>query len=96
MHRIEIHHEAEQEIRAAAQYYEEKLRGLGNQFLDEIDDGLAQIRKFPMAWSLYEGEYRRYLLKRFPYGIIYRIGSDSIFIIAVAHLHRKPGYWKLR
>ena len=70
--------------------------GLGDAFLDEIESGLAQIKKFPMAWSVYEADYRRYLLKRFPYGVIYRIELDTIYIIAAAHLHRNPGYWKTR
>lgn len=49
-----------------------------------------------MAWPVYEEEYRRYLLNHFPYGLIYRIDSELIFIIAVTHLQRKPGYWKTR
>lgn len=38
--------------------------------------------------------YRRLVLKRFPFNIIYRILSDEIRVIAVAHQNRKPGYWK--
>ncbi|MFQ5707330.1 MAG: type II toxin-antitoxin system RelE/ParE family toxin [bacterium] len=96
MHRIEIHHEAEKEIRAASQYYEKRVRGLGDQFLREIEDGFAQIQEFPMAWPVYQGESRRYSLKRFPYGLVYRIESESIIILAVTHLHQKPGYWQSR
>jgi mRNA-degrading endonuclease RelE of RelBE toxin-antitoxin system len=96
MYQIEFHGEADQELKAASQYYEEKLEGLGDEFLTEIEDGLMKIHQFPLAWPIYEGEYRRYILKRFPYGLIYRIETEKIFIIAVCHLHRKPGYWRDR
>ena len=96
MYRIEFHHDADEEMKAAAAYYEERVKGLGSDFLDEIEQGLSRILQFPLGWSFYEGEYRRYFLKRFPYSMIYRIENEKIFIIAVAHLHRKPGYWKNR
>ncbi|MFQ5900996.1 MAG: type II toxin-antitoxin system RelE/ParE family toxin [Thermodesulfobacteriota bacterium] len=83
-------------MKAASRYYEERARGLGVEFLDEIEEGLTRIQQFPKAWSIYEGEYRRYILRRFPYGLIYRIESEKIFIIAVNHLNRRPGYWKNR
>ncbi len=96
MLKVIIHNKAIEEINSASRYYEEQVEGLGNQFLDDINDGLTWIRKFPYTWPVYEGEYKRYLLKRFPYGLVYRIDIDSILIIAVTHLHRKPGYWKYR
>jgi mRNA-degrading endonuclease RelE of RelBE toxin-antitoxin system len=96
MYEIVFHTDAAEEMQAAAAYYEERVSGLGDEFLDEIEQGLHRIRQFPLLWSIYEGEYRRYLLKRFPYGLIYRLTPDRIFIIAVAHLHREPGYWKTR
>ena len=96
MYEIEFHYAADEEMKTSIVYYEEQAAGLGNDFLDEIEQGLHRIRQFPLLWTIYEGEYRRYLFKRFPYGLIYRIENEKIFIIAVAHLHRKPGYWKYR
>lgn len=96
MDEIEFHTEAVEEMGNAAAYYEAQRQGLGNEFLDEIEQGLHRNRRFPQFWSVYEGEYRRYLLKRFPYGLIYRIDQNRGFIIAVAYLHRKPDYWKKR
>jgi plasmid stabilization system protein ParE len=96
MQEIAFHTDAAEEMQAAAAYYEAQDRGLGDAFLDEIEQGLRRIQQFPRLWTVYEGEYRRFLLKRFPYGLIYRIDEERIFIIAVAHLHRKPGYWRDR
>ncbi len=73
----------------ATAYYEE--RALGSDFLDDVEHGVHRIQQFPYFWATYEGEYRRHLLRRFPYGLIYRVGSEKIFIVAVAHLRRKPG-----
>jgi plasmid stabilization system protein ParE len=83
-------------MRVAAAYYEAQEPGLGDAFLDDIEQALSSIQQFPQLWSVYNGEYRRYLLKRFPYGLVYRIDEARILIVAVAHLHRKPGYWKDR
>ncbi|MBI4583418.1 MAG: type II toxin-antitoxin system RelE/ParE family toxin [Planctomycetes bacterium] len=96
MQKVDIHPDAKLEIEETASYYQEHADGLGMEFLDELKEGFNQILKFPWAYGILEGEFRRYLLKRFPYGIVYRIGEESIFIISVGHLHRKPGYWKNR
>ncbi|MDA1142511.1 MAG: type II toxin-antitoxin system RelE/ParE family toxin [Planctomycetota bacterium] len=96
MYEIEIHDDADAEMRSAASYYEERVHGLGEDFLDEVEHGLNRIGEFPLLWSPYEKEYRRYLLKRFPYGLIYRTEGETIYIIAVAHVRRKPGYWRGR
>ena len=95
MHQIEFHDEAENELNAAAQYYEEREQGLGDEFLREAEEGMSRIQKLPLAWPIYEDPYRRYLLKRFPYSLVYRIGHESIFIIAVAHLHREQDTGKV-
>jgi hypothetical protein len=47
-------------------------------------------------WPPYEGDTRRYLLKRFPFAVIYLTSEKKIQIVAVAHCKRKPGYWKER
>lgn len=49
-----------------------------------------------MTWPIVEGELRRRLVRRFPFGILYRIDPEEIVIIAIAHLHRKLGYWRKR
>jgi toxin ParE1/3/4 len=39
---------------------------------------------------------RAYLLRRFPYIVAYRIAEHRVEVLAVAHGHRKPGYWSDR
>jgi len=90
---IVIHEEAEEEIKASAAYYESVRAGLGENFLRELADGFGQIQRHPLAWGVLEDEFRRYLMPRFPYGVVYRIEEDLIYVLAVMHLHRKPSYW---
>lgn len=46
----------------------------------------------PQAQAEFE-DVRRVVLKRFPYKLLYSVETDHLYVIAVAHQHRKPGYW---
>lgn len=96
MRDVVFHVDATAEMQAAAAYYEEQTGGLGEDFLDEIEHCLHRIEQFPQLWSIYDGEFRRCLLRRFPCGLIYRHARRRIFIIAVSHLKQEPGYWRNR
>lgn len=43
-----------------------------------------------------EPDIRRFVLRKFPYSIIYSIEPDCVMILAVAHQRREPGYWRER
>lgn len=91
-----FHPDAETEFNAAIDYYEEIEKGLGYDFAVEVYTTLERIIAFPKAWLAVDGEIRRALVRRFPYGILYAEEKDKIYIVAVMHLHRDPEYWKLR
>jgi plasmid stabilization system protein ParE len=91
-----FHPEAETEFYEAIGYYEERQRGLGCDFSIEVYATIQRILDFPSAWPVLEHEIRRCLTHRFPYGVLYTIEPDRIFILAVMHLHRDPDYWKHR
>ncbi len=80
----------------AAELYEGRVPGLGLAFLSELEEGIRRISRAPNRWPVLSGAVRRYLLKRFPYGILYTADDGGILILAVMHLHRRPGYWKDR
>jgi plasmid stabilization system protein ParE len=88
--------EAEQEMIEAALYYQSLSSGLGDDYLDEVERSVRSIASSPQTWPILEGNLRRRLIKRFPFAVLYRIEQDKILIIAVAHLRKKPGYWKNR
>ena len=87
---------AQAELEEAAAWYETQRTGLSAEFLDEFDKGIRLISEHPKAWKPVGRRVRQYRLNRFPYGIIYQLREDEIFVVAVAHLHRRPGYWRRR
>jgi plasmid stabilization system protein ParE len=91
-----FHPEARAEFLSAVDYYESCGLGLGYDFAAEVRSTVETIRGFPRAWPVLEGDIRRSQIRRFPYGIIYTVEDDVIFILAVMHLHREPEYWKHR
>jgi len=91
-----FHPDAELEFNEAVDYYEGVESGLGLDFSIEIANAIARITAFPKAWPVIEDGIRRALVKRFPYGVLYSEEQEKIYIVAVMHLHRNPGYWKQR
>lgn len=87
---------ARRELQEAAIYLEAEEAGLGIRFLDAVSVARKQILVAPLAWHPLGHGLRRCHLKRFRYGLIYRIRGQSVEIIAVAHDSRRPGYWKSR
>jgi len=94
--RIVSHPEADQELEAAALWYEERQPGLGDDFLDEFTTTLRRIAAEPERWRKIRGENRKLNFNRFPYAIIYSVGTDALFLKAVMHLHRRPFFWQDR
>ena len=88
--------EARVELWEAALYYERRETGLGTAFLDEVGRALNDLLLDPLRWRKSSGQFRRCLLKRFPYAIIYTVENDQVSLFAFAHLHRRPGYWRSR
>ncbi len=88
--------EAESEFLDAVAYYEDCSRGLGKRFRLMVELYIKRIREVPLMYRLYHHPFRRCLLPKFPYCVIYTIEPDHIRIIAIAHLQRKPGYWMNR
>lgn len=65
-------------------------------FLATIENAVARIRRHPRSGPLVLGSIRRLSVRPFPYGVIYRIEEDRIFILAIAHDKRRPRYWAKR
>ena len=84
------------ELEEVFDYLNLQQRGLGSEFLDEAERAVAEIGASPHRWPELEPGVRRYRLRRFEYGLVYRIRSDHIEIIAIMHLARRPGYWRDR
>ena len=87
---------AEDEMHAASHYYEDCQIGLGNRFLDEVLLTGQRIAENPEAWPIISGRIRRCLMNRFPFGMLFRVEAERIYVLAVMHLRREPNYWQKR
>lgn len=93
---VELDPRAEEEARAAFLWYLERSERAAAAFEREIESAVSQIGDAPTIYPFVEGELRRFLLDRFPYAILYAVSATNVRVVAVAHLHRKPGYWRNR
>jgi toxin ParE1/3/4 len=98
---IRFDHEASDELEAAVLWYERQRPGLGEEFLQSVDEAIHRIQAFPEIGGLhphipYEFGVRRLLVRRFPYTVVYLELRDEIRVLAIAHLKRRPGYWTER
>lgn len=93
---IKLHSEARKEFFESSEYYEGQVVGLGDEFIDEVEKVLEVIEQQPSSGTKITKTERRFLVSRFPYGIIYTVEDNLITIFAVMNLRRKPGYWKPR
>lgn len=94
--RVVFEREAEQEMLEAAKYYEGHVTGLGLDFLDEVEAALSAIAENPLRSAYYNRPVRSIKLARFPYRLLFVVERACVVIVAVMHLHRRPGYWKRR
>ncbi|SDR63096.1 hypothetical protein SAMN05519103_08248 [Rhizobiales bacterium GAS113] len=85
---------AQAELDEAIAWYGAQAPGLGQVFFADIIKALGRIERYPHTWPPLTPDLRRCRLMRFPYGIIYE--PDELLVIAVAHLHRAPLYWRDR
>ncbi len=96
MKRVRFHPDAEAEFTAAAEFYEAQAPGLGLEFMSRVRHASRTIAAHPQIGRRLSRRLRRFLVHRFPYGLLYQVEQDHVFIVAVMHLHRRPGYWKDR
>lgn len=87
---------AREELNEAASFYEARVPGLGAAFLDDVDRSIDILCGSPRIGTAAGRAFRRVLLRRFPYSIIYALRSEEIVIVAIAHQRKRPGYWRRR
>lgn len=84
---------AQRELDDAVAWYEQQAGDLGRGFLAEVHRAIRRVAAFPTSSQEISPGLRRCLIARFPYGLLYGIEGDTVVVIAVAHLHRRPRYW---
>jgi plasmid stabilization system protein ParE len=92
---VEFHPEAASDYYAALAWYRDRSINAARRFEAEFVRSMEQIQNAPERWPEYNSDCRRFLLHQFPFQIVYRPGR-TILVVAVAHTHRRPEYWKER
>ncbi len=80
----------------AVEYYEKKLKGLGNCFYNQLLESLNEIQSNPFHFSYIKEPVRRHLISKFPYKIYYIISNDTIFILGISHTKRSNAFVRKR
>jgi plasmid stabilization system protein ParE len=93
---VEVHPEAILEAQGAYRWYRARNDVAAEAFLAELDRAIELISESPMRWPSHLHGTRHFLLRRFPFGVVYREVGETLQIVAVAHGRRRPGYWKDR
>ena len=92
-----LHPEAENDLRDAAEFYREHADAtLSQALLAEFEHAMRLLREHPQLDALWRNNMRRYVMRRFPYSVIYSINGEEVHIFAVAHHSRRPGFWRHR
>jgi plasmid stabilization system protein ParE len=87
---------ARHELDEAHEWYEIQVAGLGGKLIEELWVAIRRIMIFPESCEEVAEGVRKCLIRRFPYMLIYSLDQTEILVLAVAHQHRKPLYWKKR
>lgn len=91
---LRLHPDAEAEVEEAADFYEGRRPGLGEEFRAEIEEAVARVRATPTAFAPYKRTgCRRFLVDRFGYGVYFTDVDGVLWVVAVANQRRRPDYW---
>jgi len=90
---VEFHPLAADEAVAAERWYRERNEKAAARFQRELDRIVELIAERPETAPPYIGNSRRFLLRRFPFFVVYRVYDGHVQVVAVAHARRRPGYW---
>jgi toxin ParE1/3/4 len=88
--RLIVRPDAEADIAAGYDWYEEQREGLGREFVEEVSTAIAAVQSEPQRFPAIFRNLRRALVHRFPYGIFFVVRSDAVVVVAAMHLARDP------
>ncbi len=94
--KVHLRPEAEADIEDVAIWYDGQRKGLGQEFLDDVLVALDTISENPNIYPVVCRQTRRAIVRRFPFGIFYRVDEGAVVVLAVMHGSRHPRRWKKR
>lgn len=94
--RVSFSPEADDDIAEAYGWYEQREPGLGEEFLRSVEACLSTLRRHPLLYPVAVDEFRRALVRRFPFEIFYEVTKNEITIYSVFHCSQDPQKWRNR
>jgi toxin ParE1/3/4 len=91
-----LRREAEQDIKAAYEWYEEQRLNLGKEFVNEVESKLEEVDEHPDLYATIYRNVRRALCKRFPYSVYFLKSENDVVVVGVLHQRRNPAVWQTR
>lgn len=88
--------EVQEEVNEAYNWYEKQKSGLGDEFLDSVEQTLNRVSSMPKSYQVVYRDVRRAVVKRFPYAVYYRVISSRVIVTAIFHARRDPKLWQTR
>ncbi|MCB1158839.1 MAG: type II toxin-antitoxin system RelE/ParE family toxin [Leptospiraceae bacterium] len=85
-----LRREAKEELVSAAEWYENKQPGLGEEFYNEALEKIEKISNKPNSYSTFFKNFRKASLEKFPYWIVYIVQSPIVLVLSVWHKKRDP------
>ncbi len=96
MAEVWFHPEARAEYDAAFAWYQARSPRAADRFEAEVEHALELVAADSAMFPMYDDEHRFAMVRRFPYSLVDQVPPDGIYVVAVAHSRRRPGYWLRR
>ena len=88
--------DASDDVASAYEWYEDRAPGLGEDFLRCVEACVLTIQRHPQAYRVAVDDFRRALIRRFPYEIVYETSASTIVVYAIFHCSQDPRKWRRR
>jgi plasmid stabilization system protein ParE len=92
--RVEFSTRAAADVDEVLQWYASKSLSAAEGYLQAVEHAVAVVSDGPEIWPAFEAGTQRYVSRRYPFSLIYRVYSDYILVVAVAPHRKRPGYWQ--
>jgi toxin ParE1/3/4 len=96
MKQVRFHPEAQEELQKHEVWYRERSELAAQGFLLQVEHAIRSVAEAPERWPTGSRGEHRFVFLRYPFTLLYRIKGDVVFVTAVAHQSRRPGYWQHR
>jgi plasmid stabilization system protein ParE len=93
---LDLHPGAEEDYLNSLAWYRDRSFSTAVKFEDAFWQAVHAVEDAPERWPVYFSDFRRYTLHQFPFSLVYRVEPSRVFVLAVVHGRRRPGYWKDR